>query len=200
MKICNLKIFDPKQTLIRDINFNHNGVSFVLGDMELPKDKSKTSNSIGKTLLLKMVDYIFGANEDKTILKKELNGYTLLAKVVYNQKQYDITREIGSSSKIKIDNEEKTLEEYKAFFSLNRSLLSRQIILKSKQDIISIMPKPVEEDFNSILALLGLESLKNSVVKIYKLQNDLKQLATVREQILNLLDISAEKVSDEIFL
>ena len=73
MKILNLKIVSPANEIIRDVDFNYNGISFIYGNIQMPEDKTSTINSLGKTLFLKMIDFIFGANNDKEIMKKELN-------------------------------------------------------------------------------------------------------------------------------
>ena len=57
MKILNLKILNPSEEVIRDIDFNTKGISFIYGDIQEPKNKKATINSLGKTLLLKFVDY-----------------------------------------------------------------------------------------------------------------------------------------------
>ena len=62
MKILNLKIVSPDNEIIRDITFNYNGISFIYGNIQLPEDPTSTINSLGKTLLLKMIDFIYGAN------------------------------------------------------------------------------------------------------------------------------------------
>ena len=200
MKICNLKILNKSNEIIRDIPFNLNGVSFVLGDVEKPKDNKKTSNSIGKTLLLKMIDYIFGANEDKSIIKKELKEYVLLAEILFEGKKYIVKRILGlSSNNIFIDNEKKTLEQYKSFFKLNRSIYNRQIVLEAKQSLISFMPNPTFDDYKSILELLNLLDILEIISDIYKHQEEYKKIGENKTQILSLLDIADNKVDDEIF-
>ena len=50
MKILNLKIISPNNQEIRNIKFNEEGLSLIYGDISMPNDKSKTSNSLGKSL------------------------------------------------------------------------------------------------------------------------------------------------------
>ena len=64
MKILNLKILNPLDEVIRNIDFEENGISFIYGDIQEPTNKKATINSLGKTLLLKFLDYILGAKED----------------------------------------------------------------------------------------------------------------------------------------
>lgn len=199
MKISNLKIVDPQGQLIQNIDFNLEGISYVLGDITAPKDNSKTTNSIGKTLLLKLVDYIFGAKENKDIVKDAIKDYVLVAIVQHNGECFLVNRTLGNSNSITVDGIQKSLEEYKTFFNLNRALLSRQIVLQNKQSIISVMPKPMESDFRDIFTLLKLESICESIVRIYKLQDEYKTIEQNKIQVLGLLGISTDKVGDEIF-
>lgn len=199
MKIFNLRIFDPEGLLIQDIHFNITGVSYVLGDIIAPNDKNKTSNSIGKTLLLKLIDYILGAKEDKFIVKNAINKYKIVATIIYNDQIYCVERTIGSSNSILIDGESKSLEEYKSFFSIDRSLVSRQVVLQSKQNIISVMPKPTIDDYKTILTLLNLTEICSIITLINELQNKYKTLQENKEQIITALGIASDKVNDEIF-
>ena len=64
MKILELIIKNPQGKPIEDIKFNEVGVSFIYADIQNPANLKGTINSLGKTLLLKFIDYIFGANED----------------------------------------------------------------------------------------------------------------------------------------
>ena len=65
MKILNMKIYNLEGEEIRNIDFKTSGASIIYGKIEHPSKKKKTTNSIGKTLLLKFVGYIFGRKEKK---------------------------------------------------------------------------------------------------------------------------------------
>ena len=65
MKILNMKIYDPHENELRNINFNSSGASIIFGKITQPSEKKKTTNSIGKTLLLRFVGYIFGKKEKR---------------------------------------------------------------------------------------------------------------------------------------
>ncbi|HBM3846760.1 TPA: hypothetical protein LWI18_002701, partial [Listeria innocua] len=67
MKILNLKIVDLNNGIIQEISFNETGSNFIFGDVTKPNSKTETSNSIGKTLLLGFINYIYGADEDSEI-------------------------------------------------------------------------------------------------------------------------------------
>ena len=154
MKISNLKIFDIDSNLVQDIDFNINGLSYVLGDIVAPKDNNKTSNSIGKTLLLKLVDYILGAKEDKNIIKDAIKQYKIQATVFFNEQIYTVERTLGVPNSIYIDGELTSLENYKKFFEIERSLITRQVVLQSKQNIIIFLPHTNIEQFPTVKELI----------------------------------------------
>lgn len=199
MKICNLKIYNKNNEEIRNIIFNENGISFIFGDIEKPQDKQKTSNSIGKTLLLKLVDYILGANEDKDIVKKDIYDYSICATVIYNEVKYIVKRKLGNSSSISINDDNKTLDEYKRFFNLDRNLIAHQVILGKKQSLISLFPQPNLNDYEAVLTLLQLVDICNCIQKIFKLQDQYKSVNSNKKQLLSMLNIQSNNVDNEVF-
>ena len=112
MKILKLKIKTPKDEIIKEIKFYQSGVSYIYGDIKYPEKLGATINSLGKTLLLKFIDYIFGANEDKKVIKEAINGYKLEAIVLHNFKEFKVTRILGNPDSIYINNENVTLTDY----------------------------------------------------------------------------------------
>ena len=55
MKILKVEIYSPDREKLREVNFNENGLSVIYGDVEKPKKNNEPSNSIGKTILLKVM-------------------------------------------------------------------------------------------------------------------------------------------------
>ena len=60
MKILKIEIYSPDHEKLREVNFNENGLSVIYGDVEKPKKNNETSNSIGKTILLKVLNVVLG--------------------------------------------------------------------------------------------------------------------------------------------
>lgn len=192
MKIISLKIKKPSKELIRDIAFNENGISFIYGDIQEPSNKKATINSLGKTLLLKFVDYVFGANEDKKAIGEELNGYILEAVVKHKQKEYAVKRVIGETSGVWIGERLYTLTDYKSFFEIKRNLYGKQIILNKKNTEISYRTTPDKSDVTACLQLLNLINMVDDVEEIYKSQD---RIADLKKQKTEIKKIS-EKIKD----
>lgn len=200
MKILNLKIINRKDEEIRSIDFNEYGISYIFGDVEKPKDKNKTSNSIGKTLLLKLVDYVFGSNEfnDKSLLIN-LEGYKIKASVKHNNNNYNITR-IVNEKNIYINDAPYKLTEYRTFFNIKRSLLEKQIALQSRQSIISILPHATEKDYEAILTLLKLTGICKIVSEIYNIQEKLSSNKSKCSDYISVLKLNEKDIDNSLFL
>lgn len=86
MYIKNLKIF-KKDEILRDMNFNI-GLNLIIDETPI-NDNKKTGNNVGKTTVLKLIDYCLGGKAD-AIYKDEENK-----KEVYNLvKEYLIKEDI----------------------------------------------------------------------------------------------------------
>lgn len=200
MKILNLKIKDPQKTVLRNIPFKETGVSFIYGDIQEPSNKKLTINSLGKTLLLKFIDYILGANEDPQIVKKDIKGYFLEAKVSFKNNIFTIIRELGKSDNINIDGKPYTLSEYKTKFEIQRSLSNKQIILSKKGNEIGLNATPQKDDVISCLSLLNLAELLTEADKIYISQDRIKKLKENKKELVGFYgNINIDEISEEIF-
>jgi len=200
MKILNLKIKNPSDELIRDIPFNENGISFIYGDIQEPTNKKATINSLGKTLLLKFIDYIFGANEDKKAIGEELNGYVLEAIVKYKNKQYNVKRVIGEVSGIWIGDTLYPLTDYKSFFEIKRNLHAKQNILNKKNTEISYRTTPDKNDVTACLQLLNLINMVGDVDEIYKSQDRIADLKKQKAEIISYYGSwNVDEIDEEIY-
>lgn len=200
MKILNLKILDPQDNVVQNINFNKSGMSYVYGDIQDPKNRAATINSLGKTLLLKFIDYIFGGNEDAEVVKPAIYDYKLEAIVWKDNKEYLVTRTLGDSNSIFIDGKHKPISKYKTFFNIDRSLYARQIILKKKSSEISYLNYPSQNDVVSYLKLLGLEEIIKKIKSIYDTQDKITKLKSNKKTLVSYYDdLNLDQIDEEIF-
>ncbi|MCY8024724.1 DUF2326 domain-containing protein [Bacillus sonorensis] len=200
MKILKLKIMNPKGDIVRDISFKEVGVSYIYGDIQDPKNLGATINSLGKTLLLKCIDYIFGANEDSNIIKESIHKYKLEAVILNSGKNYVIHRILGSSESIYINGKEYNLTEYKNYFGIKRSLYSKQFILKKKSSEISYRTNPSKEDVISCLELLNLSDILDEVNNIYESQDKIKNFKKNKKELVSFYgNFDIEQIDEEIY-
>lgn len=200
MKILNLKILNSLDEIIRDIDFEESGISFIYGDIQEPQNKKATINSLGKTLLLKFVDYILGANEDAKFVGDVLAGYKLRAIVLFKNSKYVVTRILGNTKNILIDNREYTLTDYKSFFGINRTLYGKQTVLTKKNTEISFRTAPDKNDVIPCLQLLGLVNMIDDVDRIYTLQDRITELKKQKKEIVSFYGgWDVEQIDEEIY-
>lgn len=201
MKILNLKIIDKEENIIRDIDFNENGVSYIYGDIQDPKNKKGTTNSLGKTLLLKFINYIYGANEDSLIAKGELKGYKLEATIQINGEKEFVSRTIGDDKKqIIFKGKSRGLTEYRNLLNIDRGFYGKQIIINKKASLISFNSNANKDDNMNFIDLLNIDSVINNIEKIYKAQEKLKTLKQNKTELISFYDgVDANKIDEEIY-
>ena len=186
MKILNLKIISPNGEVKRDINFEKCGISYVYGDILENKNKNKTINSLGKTLLLEIINYIFGSNLDSKIFKEEIKDYTIESKILFKNKILNVKRSLGDSKYIILENDKYNLESYKDKLSISRELYTKQIILEKKMNVVSYQKSPNKSDILSCLKLLNLDDIYNVTNDIYSLQD--QEVEKISKELLELED------------
>lgn len=200
MKILKFKIKDKLGEIIRDIEFARVGISFIYGDIQDPKNLGATINSLGKTLLIKCIDYIYGANEDSKIIKEDIHGYILEAVIEYENKEYIIKRILGTSEEILINDKPYSLTEYKEFFNIKRSVYGKQIIVNKKVSEISYRANPNKDDFVNFLNLLGLNDIIKSIEEIYNSQDTIKSYKKNKLELINFYgDFDLKQIDEEIY-
>lgn len=199
MKILELNIETPNDIVLKKIKFDEIGVSYIYGDIQQPNEMNGTINSLGKTLLLKFIDYIFGANEDSNIVKKELVGYKLKAIVLYNGKKFNISRTLGIGE-ISIDGIEYTLDNYKTFFDIKRSLYAKQFILHKKATELGSSSNINKEDIIACLKLLKLLDLVEKANVIYESQDKLELLKKNKNDLIDFCgDFNEKQIAEKIY-
>lgn len=200
MKILNLIIKDPQNKEIQNISFDEEGVSYVYGEIKKPKDPRATINSIGKTLLLKFLDYILGANEDSTLVKEPIHNYKLEAQVKYDNQVFEVKRTLGNSENIYIDKKIYTISEYREFFMIQRRFLDKQIILDKKADEISPRSKRSKDDVISVLELLKLKDMTPIIDSIYSGQDRIKDFKKNKKELVSFYgDFDEKQIDEEIY-
>jgi uncharacterized protein YydD (DUF2326 family) len=200
MRIKRLVISSPSKEVIRDIKFKEAGTSFIFGDIQDPKNAKATINSLGKTLLIKFIDYILGANEDQSIIKNAIQGYILDATVKYENTDYTIQRKLGNSEEIYINSVPYTLTEYKHFFNLDRGKVAKQLLLSKKASDISYRSNPSKEDVVNFLDLLGFKKILNDVSNIYDAQDKIKEYKKNKNELISFYgDFDSKQIDKEIY-
>lgn len=178
MKILKVEIYSPKLEKLREVKFNEIGLSIIYGDVEKPKVENETSNSIGKTVLLKILNVILGAKNSGKDTINGLSDYIVKAIIKYNEIEYDVEITIGSSQSYYVNNEKLTLTKYREKFNINRSLYNKQVNLDKRKGLISSINKnPNKDDISAVLKLLYLDDIQLVFKKIKSLQEEIELIS-----------------------
>ncbi|WP_057763326.1 DUF2326 domain-containing protein [Cytobacillus praedii] len=200
MKILNLIVNNPNGEKVREVSFEKDGISIIYGKVNKPDDEKETSNSIGKTLFLKFIDYIFGANENGEMIKPKIYGWYLEALIEFEANIFKVKRVLGKSELI-VNGKTYELGEYKELFKIDRKLYSKQVFLSQKSNLISMRTEASLDDYTSLFKLLELKDLTNESNEYYGIQNTIKELSALEKRVMQFFDgIELSKIEERIFL
>lgn len=177
MKILKVEIFSPDSELLRTVEFKKRGLSIIYGEVEKPESSNETTNSIGKTVLLRILNIILGAKNSGKDTIKGLENYIVESEVLHNEEVYEVKIKIGSSKEYVINGNKMNLTEYKKFFGIERSKFAKQIMLEKRKGLLSELSKnPNKEDMVSVLNLLYFEDISEIFANIKKKQEEIELL------------------------
>lgn len=199
MKILKVSIYSPDKKLLREVNFKENGLSVIYGDVEKPKSESETSNSIGKTILLKIINVVYGAKNSGKDTIKGLDKYIVNATVKNNDTKYEVELTIGDSRGYYINGMKYNLAKYKEILKINRSYFSKQTMLEKRKGLLSnIAKKANKDDISVVLKLLYLDDIENIFIKIKKKQDEIELINKYNKSFKeDATELEKEKFSNE---
>lgn len=178
MKVLKIEIFSPEIKLMRSIEFNKTGLSIIYGDVEKPNKENATSNSIGKTVLLRILNVVMGAKNSGKDTINGLSGFIVKSVVLHNGINYNVELTIGSSKSYYVNGEKLTLNKYKEKFDINRSFCNKQINLDKRKGLISSIAKNAnKDDISTVLKLLYLDDIQLIFMKIKKMQEEIELIS-----------------------
>ncbi|MBC2854715.1 DUF2326 domain-containing protein [Cetobacterium sp. 2G large] len=198
MKILKISIFNPQEDLVREVKFNKEGLSVILGKIMDAKQKEKSSNSIGKTLLLLFINYILGSNSTSKLFSKFLNGWTVEGEVLVNNEEVTIKRVIGTDG-VFYKGQKYELENFKELLGINRAELEKIFLLKYRENIISTrFPNPSIKDFEVFCSLMNFDFVED-LEKYDKLRDEKEKKSKSIKEMLKILEISLKDIKKELF-
>lgn len=198
MKILKISIFNPQEDLVREVEFNKEGLSVILGKIMDAKQKEKSSNSIGKTLLLLFINYILGSNSTSKLFSKFLNDWTVEGEVLVNNEEVIIKRVIGTDG-VFYKGQKYELENFKELLGINRAELEKIFLLKYRENIISTrFPNPSIKDFEVFCSLMNFDFVED-LKKYDKLRDEKEKKSKSIKEMLKILEISLKDIKKELF-
>lgn len=185
MKILKIEIRDNFKKPVRVLNFKAKGISYIYGNIDKPESNSETINSLGKTYALKFINYVFGANDEKTKTPSAICGYSIVAEVEKEGRKFNVEIVIREKElKRYINGEEYSVTEYKKFFGIDRSIYTTQIMLQQRpHEISKNSMKPSFEEYVAYLKLLKIDNILEDIEQIYKIQDQIKEMSLTKSQL-----------------
>lgn len=169
-KINRIIILDETGNEVRNIRI---GKYFVVsGEIDDNKDR-KTSNALGKTILVNMISYCLCGNMNDKL--KKLSGYKIIIELLKKENtKYTIERIIGDKNVI-INDAIYKCDTAKDILDINRTELQHVIHIESRKNAILDEPNKYELQ-NAALDIFGLEKLREVSNKITELAGDEDQV------------------------
>ncbi|HDS5226372.1 TPA: DUF2326 domain-containing protein, partial [Enterobacter hormaechei subsp. steigerwaltii] len=188
MKLIRLTCDQPT---FHPVHFNDTGLTLIIGDSS--KEKEGSSNGVGKTLILGLVQHCLGANADKKLTSAVPDWWFSLL-FSHNGVEYLISR-TGNGKKLLLNDKTISLKAFKdlldkiGIFNLENNIpyLSFRSLFKrfsryTRDDCISPTRTKKEQDFEALLRtafLLGIDhnlilSKRNNKQELDKVSQSLK--------------------------
>ena len=188
MKLIRLTCDQPT---FHPVHFNDTGLTLIIGDSS--KEKEGSSNGVGKTLILGLVQHCLGANADKKLTSAVPDWWFSLL-FSHNGVEYLISR-TGNGKKLLLNDKTISLKAFKdlldkiGIFNLENNIpyLSFRSLFKrfsryTRDDCISPTRTKKEHDFEALLRtafLLGIDhnlilSKRNNKQELDKVSQSLK--------------------------
>lgn len=193
----------PQTIVIREIDFNLNGLNLIVDDTK--KVANESGNSVGKTTVIRIIDLCLGGNTISAIykdkdtdtenneIKKLLNAHKVEAELIVldGDDEYSITRELFIRGKKSINGTSYNKDDFNAklkeifFDSIEekptfRQLIPRFIRLEETQldNVINYLKMTTKESYEAIyLFLLSIEE-KSLLSKKNILEEELRMHKT----------------------
>lgn len=156
---------------VRKIDLELNGINLIIGEVE-KNEKGVTSNSLGKTALLDLIDLMFGAKKEKPISK--VNGLSTIANY---ENDITIKRYMGKSSRIEKEGEKITLKELVSF--VNRDAISSTALIHKteREGIYSYNPRGKDlKNYEIFFKIFKLEHLYTYTKEYYDFKAEEEKL------------------------
>ena len=196
-----IKKLSANNTTFNEINFLENRVNLILGT-KISKEKGKSTNGVGKTLSVKIIDFCLGADVKKNSENSELlklSDWIFYLEIVVNNKKINISRAIDNKQYININGNEINIKDFKQrmedkLFDIPtekisvsyRGLISRFIRMPLKGYIDWRFCKEKEEESKALLSnsfFLGINL--NMIQKKINLKDSINNLNNNKKIIKN---------------
>ena len=194
LKIIYKKVEEDKY--VNEVSFNENGLSIVLGKIEDKTNLKDTTNGVGKSIIMKTVNSIYGSNNDESLYFK-LKDFYFIAEVLLNNDKHTVKRYFKQNGQIFFDGEPISLDEYKEKINVDRGEI-RKLVLLGPRNKICETPNVAynANDLTAIFKLLKLNKLSQLVSNIKTKKDEISETAKAKKQILEIMDADVRQIEN----
>jgi len=221
-----IKVYANNESF-RTVKFNPSGLNFIVAKQKNPEknDEGKTYNGVGKSLLVRIINYCLGASKDRYVgFCEKLEGWEFYLDFTIGTRHFTAKRSTGEPQNVVLNDEELSIDKYRGklqelCFSIPndvqylsfRSLLP--FFLRPSKEAYADCMKPgnINKEYQNLLYnvfLIGLDvklaerkyKLRNEQKRIKDLETNFKQDNLLRDFFLGTKDISLElaEITDQI--
>lgn len=182
--------------VVNEVSFNTQGLSIVLGKIENKTNLKETTNGVGKSIIMKTINYIYGANNDESIYSK-LGDYYFDATIRINNCTHVVRRYLKQNGEIYFNGRPITLEEYKEKIGTDRSEIRKLILLGPRNMVCETPGAPYNSnDLTAIFKIIGLKTLSELIANIKSKQDEIAKIRKTNTQLLELMDVDAKQIEE----
>ena len=174
------------QDSFRTVSFNRSGLSIIVGKKANPDDhdRKRSTNGVGKSLLLYLIDFCLGAKENSELAEK-LPEWEFTLKFELEGKEKIATRKTSEQDTVHLDGVPISLENYNKFLLSNFFLIDEKIKYLTFRALIGLFVRQgkgayvsfdkVNQQENSKTYLLRMAYLLGLDIELVERKRELKE-------------------------
>jgi uncharacterized protein YydD (DUF2326 family) len=213
-----IKLYANRESF-REVKFKPTGLNFIVAKQKNPgeADNEKTYNGVGKSLLVRIINFCLGADKDNyTSFCEKLEGWEFYLDFIIGTQNFTVKRSTNEPQKILLNGEEWTIKKYTNILQELCFSIPNDIKYISFRSLLPFFIRPSKEsyadcmhtadthtDYQKLLSnafLIGLDTklagkkhdLKVEQERIKELEKNFKKDSLLRDFFIGNKDVSLE--------
>lgn len=162
-----LKVSANKSSF-KEVKFNKTGINIIKGK-KISRKSTDTYNGVGKSLLVRIIDFCLGSNEIKGF--KKLKGWEFFLDIEMDNKEYKISRCAENQKKIIVNGTEYTLNQFREFFQGKIFPMQKDLTFLTFRTLLSRFLRPKKVSYVSYKSTQAKESEYQQLINLCYLLN-----------------------------
>lgn len=144
-----IKVYSNKKSF-RVAEFNSTGLSFIVAQQKNPgiTEKGQTYNGVGKSLLVRIINFCFGAGiKDFETFCEKLSGWEFYVDFVVADNKYTVKRVTDNHNRIFLNGEELSLDKFKTKMASLCFDIPKDVSFLSFRSLFPFFIRPKKESY-----------------------------------------------------